>query len=77
MVLSKQEYALGMGQRSNCVAMRDAKTKPYMEEECASGMAQLSNVAAVKDVQNKPGKEDCALPQYVPKCRLFEHLTLT
>jgi hypothetical protein len=45
-----EECALGMEQRSNYAAMKDAQIKSS-KEECALGMGQRSNDAAVKDAQ--------------------------
>ena len=50
--LSKEECALGMGQRLNDAVAKDVRTLMSMEE-CALGMGQRSNDAT-------PIKEDCA-----------------
>jgi hypothetical protein len=57
----KEEFARGMGQRSNDVAKRDAQIL-LSKEECALGMGQrLSpNYAAKRDAQIKLKKEECA-----------------
>ena len=60
MDLSMEGCALGMGQRSNDVAMKDAQIK-FRKEECALGMGQRSNYAAVKDAQIKLEEEECAI----------------
>ena len=48
-MLGKEEYALGMEQRSNYASVTDAKIKPR-KEECAEGMGRRSllNSAAFK-----------------------------
>ena len=58
-MLSMEEYALRMGQRSDYVAVKDAQIE-VRKEECVSGMVQSSNDAATKDVQIKFRKEECA-----------------
>ena len=57
---SKEECALGMGQRSSDAAARDAQIKPS-KVECVWSMGQRSNAATKKDAQIKPSKEECAL----------------
>ena len=56
---SKEECAVGMGQRSNNAAVKDAKIMPR-NEECVLGMGQSSNDAAVKEAQKRSRKEECA-----------------
>jgi hypothetical protein len=49
-----------MGLRSNCAAVKVARTL-LSKEEYAEDMDQRSNVAAVKDVLILLSKEECAL----------------
>ena len=58
-MLSKEEYALGMEQRSSDAALKDAQIK-HSVEDCASGTGQSKKGAAVKDAQTKPFGEECA-----------------
>ena len=46
-VLEREEYALGMGQRSTYAAAQDAQIN-LKKEECASGMEQSANYEAFK-----------------------------
>ena len=56
--LSKEEFALSMGQRSKNAAKRDAQNKLEMEEY-AGGMGQRSNYAtSQEDAQNKHKEEE-------------------
>ena len=57
--LSKDEYAGGMGQRSNYAAVMDAQIK-LGREECAINMGQRLNTkdAVVKGAQIKSSKEE-------------------
>ena len=47
---SKEEYALGMGQRKNSAIVKDAQTM-LSEEDYACGMGQRSNYVFTKDAQ--------------------------
>jgi len=60
MELFKEECALGMGQRSNFAAGKDAQTC-LRKEACALDMGQRSegNDAAVKDVHITRRGEEC------------------
>jgi len=57
--LSKEECALGMGQRPNDAAVKDAQIKSS-KEEFVRGTGQRSNYAAVKDAPITSSVEDCA-----------------
>jgi len=48
-----------MGQRSNCVAAKNARINPE-KGEFAEGMVQRLNGVAVKDAQIKSSMEECA-----------------
>jgi hypothetical protein len=53
--LSKEEYELGMGQKTNNAALKGAQKGPS-KEECAEGTerSRRSNDAATKDAPIKP-----------------------
>ena len=64
-MLSKEEYALDMEQRSrpNYAVVKDVQTL-LSKEECALDMGHRSNSdhdAAAKDAQTKSSVEDCAV----------------
>src|SRR5210317_1857962 len=56
---NEEEFALGMGQRSNVTAPKVAQIN-LRTEECVKSMEQRSNYAAVKAVQIQPNKEEFA-----------------
>jgi hypothetical protein len=59
-MLSKEEFALSMGQhgQGNDAAVMDAQIK-LRKEECAGGMVQKANDAASKGAQMKLSREAC------------------
>jgi len=59
-LLSMEDCALGMEQRSRYVALKDAQINPN-EEECARDMVQRSNDAALQGAQIKFKREECVL----------------
>ena len=56
---SEEEYAGGMGQRSNYAAVKDAQIKSS-KEECAKSMGQRRNNAPVMDARTKSNVEEYA-----------------
>ena len=58
-LLSREEYALNMVQRSNDAAVKGAQIK-FKMEEYEKSMEQRSNDAASKDAQTNPNEEEYA-----------------
>jgi hypothetical protein len=59
-LLSREECAGGMGQKSSYAALKDARINPN-EEDCASRMVQRPNYAVLKDALISLEKEEYAL----------------